>query len=495
MFGATSKLPQIFTDLVFVINFRTSQFPNSISHMLSLARILISFCLACVFILSTTTQVLAFCGFYVGGADAKLFNKASQVVIAHDGDRNIITMANDFQGAVKDFAMVVPVPVAIKKEQVHVGKRTTIEKLDAFSQPRLVEYFDPDPCSSLVLNESAIVNMRGATSVEESSPRMRKRDLGVTVEDSFKVNEYEIVILSAKESDGLETWLRQNGYNIPAGSSELLSPYIKQQMKFFVAKIDLKEFDKSGYQVLRPLQIAYESPKFMLPIRLGTINARGEQDLVIYILSPKGQVELTNYRTVKVPSGEAIPEYVKSEFGDFYKATFQKVYEREQKKVAFLEYAWNTSNCDPCSSEPPTATELKEAGVFWGENNSSASPNSSPISRRRQLPQSNTFITRLHVRYTRDKFPEDLMFHETGNQENFQGRYVMNHPFKGRVTCDAGRRYQQTLRPRMEKEASNLANLTGWSIRDIYSKMNFPSIQPNADANSPFWQNVWNDKK
>jgi hypothetical protein len=457
--------------------------------MSNFSRFLISLCLAWIFVFASTSQALAFCGFYVGGADAKLFNKASQVVIARDGDRNIITMANDFQGAVKDFAMVVPVPVAIKREQVHVGKRTTIEKLDAFSQPRLVEYFDPDPCSSSILNESAVVMRNNAAPTSaDTRKRVSNQNLGVTVEDSFKVNEYEIMILSAKESDGLETWLRQKNYNMPQGASELLAPYIKQKMKFFVAKIDLKEFDKSGYQMLRPLQIAYESPKFMLPIRLGTINARGEQDLVIYVLSPKARVELTNYRTVKIPTGDSIPEYIKSEFGNFYKATFQKAYEREQKKVAFLEYAWNTADCDPCSSDPPTATELKEAGVFWGNETTSTS-------RRRSISQGNVFITRLHVRYTRDKFPEDLMFQETGNQENFQGRYVMNHPFTGSLTCDAGRRYQQSLRPRMEKEASNLASLTGWSIRDIYSKMNFPSTQPQAGGNTPFWQNVWNDKK
>jgi hypothetical protein len=455
-----------------------------------LSRSLISLALACLFIFANTTQALAFCGFYVGGADAKLFNKASQVVIARDGDRNIITMANDFQGAIKDFAMVVPVPVAIKREQVHVGKRATIEKLDAFSQPRLVEYFDPDPCAPSVLNESATVApVPQSSAITGNRNRAIKQDFGVTVEDTFKVNEYEIVILSARESDGLEAWLRQNNYNIPQGASELLAPYIKQKMKFFVAKIDLKEFDKSGYQMLRPLQIAYESPKFMLPIRLGTINARGEQDLVIYVLSPKGQVEITNYRTVKIPTGDSIPTYVKSEFGNFYKATFQKAYEREQKKVAFLEYAWNTSNCDPCSSEPPTATELKEAGVFWGDTNNDSS------NRRRSISQGNVFITRLHVRYTRDKFPEDLLFHQTGSQENFQGRYVMNHPFTGNVSCDAGRRYQQTIRPRMEKEASNLANLTGWSIRDIYTKINFPITQNKVEGNSPFWQNVWDDKK
>jgi hypothetical protein len=463
--------------------------------MFKLSRIIISFCLACILVLTCATQAIAFCGFYVGGADAKIFNKASQVVIARDGERTILTMANDFQGAVKDFAMVVPVPVAIKKEQVHVGKRTAIEKLDAFSQPRLVEYFDPDPCAPQRREMEDRVIRPQASAPAPGIAKKSTGNLGVTVEDSFKVNEYQILILSAKESNGLETWLRGNGYNLPTGANKLLAPYIKQNLKFFVAKIDLKEFNKIGGKVLRPLQIAYQSPKFMLPIRLGTINARGEQDLVVYVLSPKGQVELTNYRTVKVPTGTAIPEYIKSEFGDFYKATFQKVYEQEQKKVAFLEYAWDVSNCDPCSSEPPTPAELKEAGVFWIDNGSSPSGLVPPNFRRRGS-SGNTFITRLHVRYTRDKFPEDLMFQETGNQENFQGRYVMNHPFKGNLSCEAGKKYRQALRPRLEKEASNLANLTGWSIRQINTKIDFSIADPKAkaDANSQFWQNVWGDK-
>lgn len=467
---------------------------------MSIPRIIISFAIACLFVLTCATQALAFCGFYVGGADAKLFNKASQVIIARSGDKTILTMANDFQGDVKNFALVVPVPVAIKKEQVHVGKKTTIEKLDAFSQPRLVEYFDPDPCTSPPLSESDAGGMMRNSAAPSAKKAARARgDLGVTVEDRFKVNEYEIVILSAKESNGLETWLRQNGYNIPKGASDLLRPYIKQKMKFFVAKVDLKEFEQSGYEFLRPLQIAYQSPKFMLPIRLGMINSQGEQDLVVYILSPKGQVELTNYRTVKVPTGIDIPEFVKNEFGNFYQATFQKAYERENKKVAFLEYAWDTSNCDPCSTEPPNRQELTDAGVFWLDDGNNSENILPPSRRRPPIYRGNAFITRIHVRYTRNKFPEDLIFQETGNRENFQGRYVMNHPFKGNLSCEAGKQYQRTLRPRLEKEAGNLANLTGWSLRAIYSKIDFSIAEPKTnklspDRNDPFWRNVWGDK-
>jgi hypothetical protein len=304
--------------------------------------------------------------------------------------------------------------------------------------------------------------------------------LGVTVEARFSVGEYDIVILSAKESNGLETWLNRNGYKIPKGANQLLRPYIRQNMKFFVAKVNLEKFEKSGYQLLRPLQMAYESPKFMLPIRLGMINATNAQDLLVYVLSPKGQAEVTNYRTVNVPSDAEIPVFVKKEFGDFYKAMFQNSYEKEGKKVAFREYAWDMGSCDPCSAEPLNSEELRKAGVFWlnprDGNNVFINP--------RQT--NNVFITRLHVRYTRDKFPEDLMFQETGNSEQFQGRYILRHPYTGEMKCDAGREYKRALRVRSEKEAQTLAKLTGWNIQDIRKKTNI-----TQGESTPWWQNLW----
>ncbi|MBD1895472.1 DUF2330 domain-containing protein [Coleofasciculus sp. FACHB-129] len=425
-----------------------------------------------------------FCGFYVAKADTKLYNKASQVVIARDRARTILTMANDYQGDVKDFALVVPVPTVLQKEQVHVGDPKIIERLDAFSAPRLVEYFDEDPCNS-VMYERLPAPASAPTSGGARASRDEDNSLGVTVEARFNVGEYDIVILSAKESNGLETWLNRNGYKIPRGAKQLLQPYIRQNMKFFVAKVNLKEFQNSGSQFLRPLQMAYESPKFMLPIRLGMINSTSEQDLIVYVLSPKGQAEVTNYRTVKIPSDAEIPVFVKNEFGDFYKSMFQTSYTREDKKVAFLEYAWNMGNCDPCSAEPLNPEELRKAGVFWLENYPSDARESAPF-RRAVVPSNNVFITRLHVRYTRDKFPEDLVFQETSNEQSFQGRYVLRHPFTGDVKCQAGQQYKQSLTRRFEQEAQTLAKLTGWNIQDIRKK------RPVAQSSSrPWWQNIW----
>jgi hypothetical protein len=318
-----------------------------------------------------------------------------------------------------------------------------------------------------------------APSMSMERSARRQNTLGVTIEEQFSVGEYDILVLSAKESDGLETWLTQNGYKIPSGASQVLQPYIRQKMKFFVAKVNLKEYDKSGFQSLRPLQIAYESPKFMLPIRLGMVNAKGEQDLIVYLLSPNGQTELTNYRTVKIPSDIDIPAFVKTEFGSFYQSMFNNSHVKEGKKVAFVEYAWNMSNCDPCSADPLSPEELKKAGVFWVNNN--ANPQD------RFVPNfQNVFITRLHIRYQRNTFPEDLTFQSTNNQQLFQGRYVMRHPYQGEMKCSEARDYLESVKDRQEKEAQTLARLTGWNINNIRKKIDFVEVKP-----LPWWRRLW----
>jgi len=398
----------------------------------------------------------AFCGFYVAKADTSLYNQASQVVIARDGDRTILTMANDYQGDVKDFALVVPVPVILREDQVNVGDPQIIERLDAFSAPRLVEYFDPDPCAPPPIYDRVFAP---APEASIDSGVTEDDALGVTVESQFSVGEYDIVILSARESNGLQTWLNRNGYRVPRGADRILRPYIRQGMKFFVAKVNLAEFEASEYQYLRPLMMAYESPQFMLPIRLGMMNANSEQDLIVYILSPKGQAEITNYRTVEIPSNVEIPIFVKNEFGDFYKAMFQTAYNREYRKVAFLEYAWDMGSCDPCSADPLNPEELRQAGVFWLD--STVSPR--------------VFISRIHVRYSRDRFPEDLMFQETSNSQFFQGRYILRHPFTGEMQCEAGREYRRSW---TEREARTLAQLTGWDIQEIRDQIDFPQTRP-----------------
>src|SRR5687767_9382975 len=79
----------------------------------------------------------AFCGFYVSGADTKLFNNATQVVLMRDGTRTVLAMQNDYEGPPESFALVIPVPVVLQKENVKTLDKSVFTKVDQMTAPRL----------------------------------------------------------------------------------------------------------------------------------------------------------------------------------------------------------------------------------------------------------------------------------------------------------------------------------------------------------------------
>lgn len=399
----------------------------------------------------------AFCGFYVAKADSKLFNRSSKVVLSRDGDQTAITMASDYEGDPREFAVVIPVPTFIERRQIGVVETATVDHLDAYTAPRLVEYHDPDPCAPEVHYTAS------PSPAADAQPVMRRGGAaGVTVEASYDVAEYDVSILSAHDSDGLAVWLTDNGYRIPDGAAAVLGSYIGQGMRFFVAKVNLDRMKLAGNNYLRPLQVRYRTAKFMLPLRLGTVNANGPQDLIVYALTRRGRIEAANYRTVKLPTGVELPLYVKSRFGNFYKAMFDRAVEREDMRAVFVEYAWDMGWCDPCAADPLSHRELVMLGARWiGEDGDAPyRGGGSPV-----------FVTRLHVRYDARSFPEDIVFQETPDRENFQGRYVLNHPWQGTGSCRAARSYRDDVRMRFRREAMNLVALTGWSRDEVETEM------------------------
>jgi hypothetical protein len=419
-------------------------------------------------LIALSPLLYSFCGFYVSKADGTLKNKTSQVILVRDGNKTVITMYNDYKGETRDFAMVVPVPVVLKKEDIHVVDQSIFQRLNDYSAPRLVEYWDQNPCDRIVYDDEKAVPMTMAKEESGNVNRAFKKDLGVKIEAKYLIGEYDILILSAKESGGLREWLTTNGYKIPEGAEEVLDPYIKSNLKFFVVKVNEKEKQKLNNNFLRPIQIGFTSPKFMLPIRLGMANADGDQDLIVYAFTRKGRIECTNYRNVNIPTDKNVPLFVQKNFSAFYGNLFDKQWNNEDKSVGFLEYAWDVSpqnyyHCDPCIATAPSEQDLVQSGVWWLKGKDwtdySDVDNDEPDNGIK-----NVHFTRLHFRYNRKSFAQDLMFQVTPNTETFQARYIITHPATGNFTCDAGKKYLQDLKKRRKNELQELTVLTGKSI-------------------------------
>jgi hypothetical protein len=439
--------------------------------------------------LSGARTASAFCGFYVSGADAKLFANASQVVLMREGTRTVLSMQNDYQGPPESFAMVVPVPVVLQKENVKTLPREIFDRIDKLDAPRLVEYWEADPCTPAHASKHKGSAARGAAAPDPAPPSAAAKDLGVTIEAQFTVGEYDIVVLGAKDSAGLDTWLRREGYKIPEGSEPFLKPYVQSASKFFVARVDVTKVKmERNKATLSPLRFHFDSPDLALPIRLGLVNSGGTQDLIVHVLGKGKRYEIANYPNVTIPTNLDVAENAKEQFGKFYAALFDKTVAKTPKAVV-TEYSWDAGSCDPCPSPPLTDSELvtlgadvlpsvssegetmdrellKALGADAGAKSlSRPSPRSGPVPRRKYYGLRSSFVlTRLHARYTRDALGEDLVFKEApplnGGREfrtgpggelettatvakegygtnAFQGRYAVRHPWAGPITCDA----------------------------------------------------------
>ena len=264
----------------------------------------------------------------------------------------------------------------------------------------------------------------------------------VKIEAQFEVGEYEVVILSATDSMALDTWLRKEKYNIPAGAEPMMKPYIESGMFFFVAKVNLKKVKREdGRAVLSPLRFHYDTDTFQLPVRLGLLNARGPQDLIVHILARGQRYEAANLPNATIPSNIEVKDEVRGRFPEFYAALFDKTLEKNPGAMV-TEYSWDAGSCDPCPGPTLTGADFLTLGadVLPGQ------------------PQGGFVLTRLHARYTAAELKDDVVFQAaspivggrefvvaagglekgatSASMNNFQGRYIIRHPWLGEIACE-----------------------------------------------------------
>ncbi len=416
-----------------------------------------------VITLAAPSPADAFCGFYVSQSEGSLYNNATRVAMMRDDQQTVMSMQNNYAGPAEDFAMVVPVPEVLEKKQVKTLEDRVFERLDRLTSPRLVEYWQNDPCYEP--RERRLMAMEGRAQADADASRGGGGKAGekVTVEAKFDVGEYQVVVLSAEESTALDTWLRNNEYDIPDGAEQYFQPYIEQGSYFFVAKVDLEKVEYAdGQALLSPIRFHYESDDFKLPVRLGLINSKGSQDLIVYLLGRRQRYEVANYPNVRMPTNLPVDEGVKGRFGAFYDTLFERVVE-DRPRAVVTEYAWTATNCDPCPVQPLEPGHLQTLGgdvLSEDEGDSGSGLFGNGNRRPRPTTGSNWTVTRLHTRYSKESLGQDLVFekahpitggrgepeggggemdHQTArraSRNNYQARYYIRHFWSGDADCE-----------------------------------------------------------
>jgi hypothetical protein len=394
-------------------------------------------------LLAAAPPAQAFCGTYVGDGTTRLTNSASQLVVARSGVSTTLTMFNDFEGDLSSFGLVVPVPAGVDSDNVRLADRALLEKLDGYSQPRLVAYTCDDyyglsdaavtsstrapaasPVSAPASSPSSTSSSGGCSGGDGGSWYADTTDTGpspdtdtgdgVVVEDEFDLGEYTAWVVDPDGSEGLLAWLDANGFAVDASTSALFDEYIASGSHFLALRVDLDRLNASNW--LSPLQVGYDSEAWGLPIRMGAASSAGVQDLVVYALTDPtaGRTGISNYPETEAPASDCLVDVPEDEtvldwYQDQFEATTNLPADAAELdgRTGFAwvtEYGWGSGACDPCTAAGPlTSDEVYALGfpAHYG-----------------------WYLTRLHLRYTPDAVTQDLSFYTSNITAPTQLRYV-----------------------------------------------------------------------
>ncbi len=350
----------------------------------------------------------AFCGAYLSSAESPPQNATSTVVYVREGNRNTITMSNDLLTAVSSLTMLIPAPGTLLESDVRVVEPGVVARIENYAAPRLVEYTCDDLHGTGSAKDAAcgcatdaLIDLAASAAMDQLPGLLDQFDVGF--------GSYEISTLAAESREALETWATGEGLFLPPGAGDLLEEYIAGGASFISVKVDLDSVTSGGV-LLKPIQFSYESDMMSLPIRLGTLNAGGSQDVVLHVITDTGgAVGISNYPEFEVEGDCMYDDSRGGSFNNFYDGLFEDQWDRGAGGAGYLtEYLWAPSSCDPCTGGGPLSKQALEDVGYNGDPNKAT-------------------LTRLHMRYVPGAVEGDLTLYDTGRHgtAQHQQRYIL----------------------------------------------------------------------
>jgi hypothetical protein len=391
----------------------------------------------------------------IGMTSTKLQDRTMQVTLMRDGRRTIETIAGTYEGPIENFFLIVPVPVAVTKENVSTLVHKEFERIDAFASPRLDELWERDPCAAqtdAAAPEPSASTPRPAPSAARIPGADAGADAGVAkVEAQFVTAEYDVTVLSAADSQALDAWMKGQKLVLPEGGDAYLAPYAKAGWRFVVAKVNvLKVFFIRNHGLLSPLRIVFDTDDFQLPLRPALINSPpGGQDLVVNILARGQRYEPANYASILADTNVEVNDAAKAQFAPMHEALLELALKRNPRGIV-TEFAGPVPACDTCVPPSLSAAEI----LSFGADVIPPPPNGDRTS--------GFVLTRLHTRYAPEAITDDLVLRaappiaggrevlaangeiekgaHSSDTNDFRTRYVVRHPWTSAVACDAPKR-------------------------------------------------------
>lgn len=315
----------------------------------------------------------AFPGFfaYKGG---KPVNRSAHVVLMKKDDTTVVTVMVDYEGDLKPFAVVMPVPDDVKAEQVRTLRRDFVDRVDQISAPRFHEFWEMDACEEgkteqewerdLTVHGGGFLGMDFSGGEGADPPKFKpSKEMSLTVDTDFKEGDERFSIVPASEAADIAGYLKRKGYSAPDGANAAVSNYVKAGMSMLITEVDTKKVELVGGDraIVSPIRYFTTKP-VNVPSTLGLLNLGDKQELFVYVIHPEQRFEVKNYSNAFPPTNIEVDFKVKERMGEFYAGLHDLLLKKEP--LSFLsEYAWSTRGCgQPCTNEPLMIHELLTLG-------------------------------------------------------------------------------------------------------------------------------------
>lgn len=314
-------------------------------------------------------------GFVVGTTDAHPVSDAASVVVVREGARSVMTLAVDVVGPAAPLALVVPVPPELAKADVRVVPADVVDHLERFAGPRVVELVEQDPCA-----DAADAGARGPAasaaapqSLADKIAAWKARGGGpkaaapapAAAASGPSTGDYEVTVLGAADSIGLDKWLEKNGYRLPEGAAAKLRRYTEGGNRFVVARIDgAKLAFEGGRAHLPPLSFTFEAEGVKVALGALAVSAADEIDVRVTVLA-RQRFDPTAGAAPPVPTGLALTPAAEGALGPFY-AALTAATASHHKATFVTEHAGSVGACAPCAAPPIAQGDLVALGAELG---------------------------------------------------------------------------------------------------------------------------------
>jgi hypothetical protein len=303
--------------------------------------------LACLPLLSVLAPRTA-AGYLLVSKGGKAAADRMTVVAVREGDHTVISIQAQVRGPAGVVALIAPVhtPVGAPRS----SKPGVIAPLERVSGPRLVEYWEMDPCE---------LHDLPATSDGTVSPSEEVAS-GPQSASGAEPDDLAAEISPAASGAELLASLKRDGFAVPDKAEGILDGYLQAGMKIAVARVDTAKLPRSGDVVALPvLRVHARSPALTLPTRLFAAGST-RRELSIYVLAPGDRFEAQGQPNLAVPTNLDVADGVRGKVAPFYRALVDRAFEKNPGAL-LTEYAWRASSCELCSG-PLTAAELDSLG-------------------------------------------------------------------------------------------------------------------------------------